>query len=81
MKPQKVPLATDAAPSMLVPFSFLVVIKHAALLRSDESARVYALPGASLDLVAILRHFLLFLVAGPAQFRKRREGCVPSVQS
>jgi ubiquitin-protein ligase E3 C len=49
--------------------------------RSKESAPPYALPGASLDLVAVLRHFLLFVVAGPAPIPHNaevlREGCVP----
>jgi ubiquitin-protein ligase E3 C len=49
--------------------------------RSKESTPPYALPGASLDLVAALRHYLLFIVAGPTPIPHNaevlREGCVP----
>jgi ubiquitin-protein ligase E3 C len=49
--------------------------------KSKESAPPYALPGASLDLIAALRHYLLFIVAGPDPIPHNavalREGCVP----
>lgn len=49
--------------------------------KSKESTPPYALPGASLDLVAALRHYLLFIVAGPVPIPHNaevlRESCVP----
>jgi ubiquitin-protein ligase E3 C len=66
-----IPVDVNALPSVNAPPPF----------RSKEATPSYALPGASLDLVAALRHYLLFIVAGPDPIPNNaealREGCVP----